>query len=174
MSQLAQDVAAAIRDVPDFPKPGVLFKDITPVLADPALYARVLAWFANGIGDYKVDYVVAMESRGFLFAAPLVASLGIGLVPARKPGKLPYEHIGLDYELEYSTGRLEMHTDVLREGHRVVVVDDLLATGGTAQATIELIRRLGAEVVACHFMVELDFLDGRKLLDVPVTSLVHY
>lgn len=174
MSQLAQDVAAAIRDIPDFPKPGVLFKDITPVLADPALYKRVIDWFANVVADSGAEYVVAMESRGFLFAAPLVDRLGIGLLPARKPGKLPYEKVGVDYHLEYATGRLELHTDVLEQHHKVIVVDDLLATGGTAKATVELVDLLGARVVGCAFMIELDFLGGRQHLDVPVHSLVHY
>ncbi|MCO4748254.1 MAG: adenine phosphoribosyltransferase [Proteobacteria bacterium] len=174
MSQLAKDVAFAIRDIPDFPKPGVLFKDITPVLADPALYGRVVDWFAEGVSAAEPNYVVAMESRGFLFGAPLVSRLGVGFLPARKPGKLPYETIGADYELEYASGRLEMHTDILRAGDKVVIVDDLLATGGTARATIDIVRRLGAEVVGCHFMVELDFLGGREQIDVPIRSLVHY
>ncbi|TNE91432.1 MAG: adenine phosphoribosyltransferase [Deltaproteobacteria bacterium] len=174
MSQLAQDVAAAIRDIPDFPKPGVLFKDITPVLADGELYKRVVDWFTNIVNDSGAEYVVAMESRGFLFAAPIVDRLGIGLLPARKPGKLPFNKIGVDYELEYATGRLELHTDVLKGHHKVIVVDDLLATGGTAKATVELVRQLGAEVVGCAFMIELDFLGGRQHLDCEVHSLVHY
>lgn len=174
MSQLAQDVALAIRDIPDFPKPGVLFKDITPVLADGALYKRVIDWFTEVVTRAEADYVVAMESRGFLFAAPVVDRLGIGLLPARKPGKLPFDKIGVDYELEYAEGRLELHTDVLKPGHRVIVLDDLLATGGTAKATVELVERLGAEVVSCAFMVELDFLNGRDHLSVPVEALVHY
>jgi adenine phosphoribosyltransferase len=174
MSQLAEDIVTAIRDIPDFPKQGVLFKDITPVLADGALYKRVVDWFTAIVEASGADYVVAMESRGFLFAAPVVDRLGKGLVLARKPGKLPYDKVGVDYELEYATGRLEMHTDVLGPGHRVVIIDDLLATGGTAKATVELVQMLGAEVVSCAFMVELDFLGGREHLDVPAHALVHY
>jgi adenine phosphoribosyltransferase len=171
---LVTDVTAAIRDIPDFPKPGILFKDIAPVLGDPALFGRVVSWMGEQVAGQGVTKIVGMESRGFIFGAPLVANLGAGFVPARKPGKLPYQTVGVDYALEYGTARLEVHVDAIQKGEKVVVVDDLLATGGTAAATVDLVRRLGGEVVACVFMIELDFLSGRDKLDVPVHSLVHY
>jgi adenine phosphoribosyltransferase len=172
MSDLASRVASRIRDIPDFPKPGVLFKDITPLLLDPQLFGQVVAWMGEGWG--RIDKIVAMESRGFIFAAPLVESLKAGLALARKKGKLPFATVGVEYDLEYGAARLEMHVDALRAGERVLVVDDLLATGGTADATVQLVRKAGAEVVGCCFLVELSFLDGRKRLDVPVRSLVTY
>ena len=174
MSDLLNDVKATIRDIPDFPKPGILFKDITPVLSDPDLFGRVIDWMVGQVEADGVDALVGMESRGFIFATPMVAKLNAGFVPARKPGKLPYDVIGVDYALEYGTARLEVHVDAIKPGNRVVVVDDLLATGGTAEATVELIEKLGGQVVACLFLVELDFLAGRDRLNVPVHSLVHY
>jgi adenine phosphoribosyltransferase len=170
MGELLEDVNALIRDVPDFPKPGILFKDIMPVLADPAVFGRVIDWMAEG--ETRVDKVVGMESRGFIFACALVVPLDAGFVPARKAGKLPGEVTGETYDLEYGTATLEMHSDAFKSGERVLIVDDLLATGGTAAATVELVRRLGGEVVGCTFMVELTFLNGRQALDVPVRSLV--
>ena len=175
MESLEAAVKKTIRDVPDFPKPGILFKDITPVLADPGLFRRIIGSFNAQFGDANLDAVVGMESRGFLFGVPLALDLGAAFVPARKPGKLPYDSIGVEYSLEYGTNRLEMHTDAIKPGQRVLIVDDLLATGGTAKATIELVQKLGGEVVACVFVVELSFLNGRQLLgDVPVFSLVSY
>ena len=170
--ELIADVTRTIRDIPDFPKPGILFKDITPVLSDAALFTRVLGWMAEQVGDANV--LVGMESRGFIFGAPLVGLTGAGFVPARKPGKLPYRTVGVDYALEYGTARLEIHVDAVKPGDRVMVVDDLLATGGTAAATIALIRELGAEVVGCVFLIELGFLKGAEKIDVPVHSLVTY
>ena len=170
MTDLSTRVAERIRDIPDFPKPGILFKDITPVLLDPELFTEVVVWMAEGWGP--VDRIAAMESRGFIFAAPLVERLGAGLVLARKKGKLPYATTGIDYALEYGSARLEMHVDAIREGDRVLVVDDLLATGGTAEATVQLVRKAGGHVVACCFLVELAFLRGRGRIDVPVRSLV--
>lgn len=172
MSDLAARVAARIRDIPDFPKPGILFKDITPLLLDPQLFGQVVAWMGEGWG--RIDRIVAMESRGFIFAAPLVEPLKAGLALARKKGKLPFATVGVEYGLEYGTARLEMHVDALKPGERVLVVDDLLATGGTADATVQLVRKAGAEVVGCCFLIELSFLDGRQRLDVPVRSLVTY
>ncbi len=172
MGDLAKDVAAKIRDVPDFPKPGILFKDITPALAEPDLFRRVIRWMAEGWPP--VDLLVGMESRGFIFAAALVDSMGAGFVPARKRGKLPHEVVRVDYGLEYGTASLEIHSDAIVPGQRVLVVDDLLATGGTAQATVELIQQLGGVVVGCCFLVELGFLSGRDRLAVPVRSLVVY
>jgi adenine phosphoribosyltransferase len=172
MADLAERVASKIRDIPDFPKPGILFKDLTPVLLEPALFREVADWMAEGWTE--IDRVVAMESRGFLFAAPLVERLGAGLVLARKQGKLPYRTVGVDYALEYGTASLEVHVDSIRPGDRVLVVDDLLATGGTAAATVELVRKCGGHVIGCCFLVELAFLEGRRKLDLPVRSLVTY
>lgn len=172
---LAQRIESTIRDVPDFPKEGILFKDITPVLADSALLAETCEAIAEQHRALNIDAVVGMESRGFIFGVPVALSLGAAFVPARKPGKLPYQSIGYEYSLEYGTNRLELHVDAIREGQRVLVVDDLLATGGTAHATCELVRQLGGEVVGCAFVIELSFLGGREqLLPVPVNSLVTY
>lgn len=172
MSELAERVAAKVRDIPDFPKPGILFKDITPVLLEPALYGEVVSWMAEGWS--RIDRVVAMESRGFLFAAPMVPKLDAGLVLARKAGKLPYARVQVEYALEYGNATLEVHVDAIRPDDRVLVVDDLLATGGTAAATVELVRKCGGHVVGCCFAIELAFLEGRRKLDVPVRSLVTY
>jgi adenine phosphoribosyltransferase len=175
MSDLESRLKATIRDVPDFPKPGILFKDITPVLADPKLFRATVDHFAELYAGSHIDVVVGMESRGFLFGAPLAMELSAAFVPARKPGKLPYESIEVSYSLEYGTATLVMHSDAILEGQKVLVVDDLLATGGTANATCKLVERLGGKVVACCFVIELDFLDGRKALQgVPVESIVHY
>lgn len=172
MADLAHDVQAAIRDVPDFPRDGVLFKDITPILADAALFRRVLDWM--GAQYANVDVIVGMESRGFLFGAPLVERLGAGFVPARKAGKLPWATVSREFSLEYGHATLEIHRDAIRPGARVLIVDDLLATGGTARATVDLVRELGGEVIGCCFLLELGFLSGRKQLDCPVTALVTY
>jgi adenine phosphoribosyltransferase len=170
-----ESLKAKIRDVPDFPKPGILFKDITPLLADSQAFAQVIDLFARRYEARKIDRVVAVESRGFLFGAPLALRLGAGFVPVRKPGKLPYKTERLTYSLEYGTDAIEMHVDAIERGHRVLVVDDLLATGGTAQATAELARRRGGEVVELAFVVELDFLKGRERLRPHVVySLIHY
>jgi len=163
-----------IRDIPDFPKPGIVFKDITPLLADGPAFCTSIAQLAHHIPQ-GVDAIVGIESRGFLFGAGLAQHGCIGLVPVRKPGKLPADVHGIDYELEYGVDRLEIHRDSLSSGHRVVIVDDLLATGGTVCATVDLVRQLGAEVVACLFVVELEFLGGRQRIpDVPVHSLLTY
>lgn len=163
-----------IRDIPDFPKPGIVFKDITPLLADGEAFAAVIDELADCIGD-DVDAIVGIESRGFIFGAALAQRLGMGLITVRKPGKLPAEVLSIEYELEYGVDRLEIHRDALTEGHRVVVVDDLLATGGTAAATVQLIRNLGAEVDACLFVIELGFLNGREALSGTTThSLLNY
>jgi len=175
MTTLSDRVKETIRDVPDFPKPGIVFKDITPVLADASLFKDIVGDFAARFIDRGVDVVVGMESRGFLFGVPLALDLDAAFVPARKPGKLPYKSVGVDYDLEYGKARLELHIDSIAAGQRVLIVDDLLATGGTAQATVDLVARLGGEVVACVFCVELDFLDGRnRLTGHEVYSLVHY
>jgi adenine phosphoribosyltransferase len=175
MSDLENRLKDTIRDVPDFPKPGILFKDITPILSDVDLMVAVIDAFVGAYKDAGITAVVGMESRGFIFGAPLAMALGCAFVPARKPGKLPYDHVGVDYALEYGTARLEMHTDAVGPDDKVLVVDDLLATGGTAAATNALIARLGAEIVANCFVIELGFLDGKAALGgIPVMSLVQY
>ena len=175
MDTLESALKATIRDVPDFPKPGILFKDITPVLADPRLFRRTIDWFAERYAGRHIDVVVGMESRGFLFGAPLAMELSAAFAPARKPGKLPYHSVGVEYDLEYGSARLEMHTDAIKTGQRVLIVDDLLATGGTALATAQLVSQLGGEVVACCFVVELAFLDGRaRMGGTPVESILQY
>jgi len=174
MADLVADVRAAIRDVPDFPKPGILFYDITPVLADPELFQRVCRWFADAYRDQGIQRIVALDARGFLFGGPLVGELGASLVPVRKKGKLPYQTVSVEYDLEYGSAAIEIHVDAIQPGDKVLVVDDLLATGGTAAATVDLVRRLGGEVVGCVFLVELDFLGGRAKVDAPAKSLIHY
>ncbi len=136
MSSLEADVKATIRNIPDFPKPGILFKDITPILADASLMRRITDSIVQEFADQKIDVVIGMESRGFIFGVPVAMELGAAFVPARKPGKLPYDRVGVDYSLEYGTARLEIHSDAVEAGQRVLIVDDLLATGGTAKATV--------------------------------------
>jgi len=163
-----------VRDIPDFPKPGIIFKDITPMLANGDAFAASISSMACFIPE-DVDGIVGIESRGFIFGAALAQQLGLGLILVRKPGKLPADVHGVDYELEYGMDRLEIHRDSLSAGHRVVIVDDLLATGGTASATIDLVRTLGAEVSACLFAIELTFLNGRgRLHGVEIHSLISY
>jgi adenine phosphoribosyltransferase len=169
------ELQSTIRDIPDFPKPGILFKDITPLLADPGLLQATIDWFAERHAGEKIDAVVGMESRGFIFGAPLAMALSAAFVPARKPGKLPYTSVGVEYDLEYGSARLEMHVDAIQKGARVLIVDDLLATGGTAKATIDLVEQLGGQVVSCCFVVELGFLPGRDAIgDHTVHSIVTY
>ena len=171
--ELSEAINAHIRLIPDYPKPGILFSDITPLLADGAAYQQALSYFVNRYSSYDIDKVVAVEARGFLFGAPLAAALGSGFIPVRKPGKLPYETIKVDYELEYGSGILEMHSDAIHAGERVLVVDDLLATGGTTSATIDLIHQLGGEVVEVAVLIELLGLQGReKLAPHPVHAVL--
>ena len=166
---------AAIRDVPDFPKKGIVFKDITTLLKDPALFRRTVDLLAVLCGDRPVDKVVAIESRGFILGGVLASRLGAGFVPVRKPGKLPAKTLRASYALEYGTDTLEIHEDALDKGERVLIVDDVIATGGTAHAVGELVDRLGAKVVAFAFLVELSFLNGReKLAGREVLSLIRY
>ncbi len=174
MGELHDDVHNTIRDVPDFPKPGILFKDITPVLADPVLFKRVIDWMAQQCEGHDIGAVIGIESRGFMFATPMVELLDAGFVPIRKKGKLPFETVGVSYDLEYGSAEIELHTDAFAPGTKVVIVDDLLATGGTAEAAVSLVRKLGGDVVACVFLIELGFLDGRKRIDAPVVSLLNY
>ncbi len=168
-------VRARIRDVPDFPKKGIVFKDITPVLADPRLFRQVIDAFIARWKNERIDKVVGIESRGFIFAAPLAYAIGAGFSIVRKPGKLPWEVIREAYALEYGEATLELHIDAVGPGERVLVVDDVLATGGTAEAVGRLVARQGAELVAYSFLVELSFLHGaRRLGPNKVHSLLTY
>ena len=169
------DLKALIRDIPDFPKPGILFRDITTLLSDPAGLRYSIHTLASKIEDWQPEYIVGMESRGFIFGAALAYKLGIGFIPIRKPGKLPAAAWSVEYALEYGTDKLEIHQDAAPPGSRIAIVDDLIATGGTAAATAKLVREIGGDLVGCAFLIELDALDGRSHLpDVPIISLVHY
>jgi adenine phosphoribosyltransferase len=169
------DLRAYIRDIPDFPKPGILFKDITPLLAHPAAFRASIDQLQARYAGQKLDAIAAAEARGFIFGAPLAERLGVGFVPIRKPGKLPYATIALEYQLEYGSDRLEVHSDALEPGRRVLLLDDVLATGGTMKACCDLVERTGAQVVACAFVVELNFLSGRaKLAPHEVFSLMRF
>ncbi len=171
----AVDLRSLIRDIPDFPEAGILFKDITPLMADPAALAEAVAGLAEYARPLNVDCVVAAEARGFLLGPALALALGAGFVLARKPGKLPYDTVSAEYLLEYGANQLELHTDALGRNSRVLVHDDLLATGGTAAALCELVDELGGEVVGCGFLIELAFLGGReRLAPHPVHALVKY
>ena len=171
-------VRAGIRDVPDYPSAGILFKDITPLLADPQLLAETVAALATAHGtgaEAKVDLVAGIEARGFIFGAPVALALNAGFVPIRKSGKLPHTTASAEYALEYGTATIEVHTDAVRPGQRVLLLDDVLATGGTAAAAAKLLEDIGAEVVAVSFLIELDFLGGRgRLPGRAVHSLVRY
>ncbi|MCQ2740684.1 MAG: adenine phosphoribosyltransferase [Alphaproteobacteria bacterium] len=159
-----EDIKSFIRDVPDFPKPGILFKDITPALQDKACFAKIIATFAEVLKDEQIDKIAAIESRGYLFGAPLALKLGCGLVLLRKPGKLPSKTIKEYYNLEYGSAALEIHQDAIREGERILIIDDLLATGGTAEAACKLVQRLKGKIVATCFLIELKGLGGVKKL----------
>lgn len=175
MPETAINLADYIRDVPDFPKPGIVFKDITPLLADPTAFKTCISRLADHYRDEQIDVITAAEARGFIFAAPLAVELGIGFVPIRKPGKLPYQKHSYSYELEYGSDTLEMHIDGVTEGQRVLVVDDLLATGGTIQACCKMIEECKATIVGCAFLIELKFLNGaEKMGSHPVFSLIEY
>ena len=170
-----QDIYRAIRDVPDFPKPGILFKDITPLLLSPVAFRHAVDLMAEPFRGSRVTRVVSIESRGFLLGAPVALALEAGLVPIRKPGKLPAARGRVEYALEYGTDALEMHRDAVSPGDRVLIVDDVLATGGTAQAAARLVRAHGAQVVGFTFLIELDFLKGReRLTGERVEALLHY
>lgn len=169
------DLRSFIRDVPDFPKPGVLFRDITPLLLDPDAYRYVIDEFSRRIGERAPDAVIGIESRGFLFGAPVAYQLGVPFVPVRKAGKLPSERMSVEFALEYGESQLDVHVDALARDQRVVVVDDLLATGGTASAAAKLVELLGATVQAFFFVVELTALEGRRRLqEHDVVALVRY
>ena len=168
------DFKRLIRDIPDFPKPGIVFKDITPLLADAAAFRAMIDALVDPYRG-RVDVVLGVESRGFIIGAAAALALGTGIAIVRKPGKLPFHTHRASYELEYGSDTLEIHHDAVGHGHRVLLIDDLLATGGTASATIELVERCGGKVTACAFVIELAFLDGRKrLAPHEVHSLVRY
>lgn len=171
----AVDLRAYVREIPDFPQPGINFKDITPMLLNPGALDAAVEGLAGLARDSAVDFVVAAEARGFILGAALALKLGAGFVPARKPGKLPHETISAEYALEYGTDALHVHADALAGGHRVLIHDDLLATGGTARALCDLVAETGAEIVGCAFLVELSFLNGRARLEpYRVDSLIEY
>ena len=175
MSEKIEYMTRLIRDIPDFPKKGIVFKDITPLLRDPKGLKIAVDLLAEPFSGSGITAVVGMESRGFIFGVPVAQKLGVGFVPVRKPGKLPAETVKEEYELEYGTDSLEMHRDALGGEDRVLIVDDLLATGGTAAATIKLVQSVGAEVVGVGFVIELGFLNGReKLARMDVKSLIVY
>ncbi len=166
---------AHIRNIPDFPKPGIQFKDITPLVKNPAMLRLAVHQLIHPFLGEKLTAVVGMEARGFIFGSLAAWDLGVGFVPLRKPGKLPYDVQSASYDLEYGSAELEVHIDALDSSDRVLLIDDLIATGGTAAASCELIEKLGAEIVGCAFVVELDFLNGRKKLSkYQIHSLIHY
>ena len=170
-----EELRARIREVPDFPKPGILFYDITTLLKDGPSFREAIDLMLEPFLETPVDVVVGMESRGFIFSAPMAYRLGVGLVPVRKLGKLPHETLSIEYALEYGSNTLEIHRDAIAEGQRVLIVDDLLATGGTVRGTVDLVRRLGGEIVGLSFLVELLFLKGRdRLKEFPVSSVIQY
>ena len=171
----AEELRARIREIPDFPKPGILFYDITTLLKDADAYREAIDLMLEPYRDAGIEVVVGMESRGFIFSAPLAYLLSAGLIPVRKLGKLPAETLTVEYALEYGSNTLEIHRDAIRPGQKVLIVDDLLATGGTVRGTIDLVTRLGGDIVGLAFLVELEFLKGRaKLEGQRVTSVIRY
>ncbi len=166
---------AHIREIPDFPIKGILFYDITPILQNPVVFDDVIEALRARYREMNIDKIFAVESRGFIFATPLARAIGAGFIPLRKPGKLPYETISVSYALEYGEATIEVHKDAIEKGERVLIFDDLLATGGTAAAAVALVKKLGGEVVEVGFVIELAGLKGReKLTDVPVYSMISY
>lgn len=165
----------AIRDVSDFPKPGIVFKDITPVLSDPQLFRLAIQHFVQQCAGKSIAKIAGIDARGFLFGATVAHEMGVGFIPIRKKGKLPYDTVSHAYALEYGEAEIEIHTDAVIPGERVVLIDDLLATGGTAAASLSLLNQLGADVVQAQFLIELSFLNGRQALQpVPVLSLIKF
>ncbi|MDP3333496.1 MAG: adenine phosphoribosyltransferase [Methylococcaceae bacterium] len=166
---------ATIRDIPDFPKPGIIFKDITPLVKDPAMVRLAVHQLIHPFLGRNINVIAGMEARGFIFGSLVAWELGLPIVPLRKPGKLPYDVQSVSYDLEYGSATLEAHIDSFSEGDKVLLIDDLLATGGTAKASCELVEKLGATIEACAFVVELDFLNGREKLEgYEVHSLLHF
>ncbi len=171
----ALDLKKTIRDIPDFPKKGIIFKDITTLLKDPKALKCSIDRLAKAVAKAKPKYVVGIESRGFIFGTAVAYKLGIGFIPVRKKGKLPYKTVSVSYDLEYGKDTLEMHSDALKKGDKVVVIDDLLATGGTVEAVVKLVGGAGARIVGVGFVIELSFLNGReKLKGLPVFSVLKY
>ena len=171
----ADQLRRYIRDVPDFPKPGIMFRDVTPLLLEPAALEGAVEAMTEPFRDLRVDRVLGIESRGFMLGSPVALSLGVGFGLVRKAGKLPYQTYRVSYDLEYGTDTVEMHVDTVEKGHRVLIVDDLIATGGTAAAAVQLARQAGGDVIGCSFLVELTALEGRKLLDVePIHTVIRY
>jgi adenine phosphoribosyltransferase len=169
------DLKSYVRDVPDFPKKGIVFKDITPLLRDPAAFSAVIENFSNHYASYQLDAVVAVESRGFIFGGALAKALNVSFVPVRKPGKLPWKCIQLSYDLEYGKDTLEIHLDSFKKDARVLILDDVLATGGTAAATAQLVEKAGGRVIEAAFLIDLTFLNGReKLKNIPVYSIIQF
>jgi adenine phosphoribosyltransferase len=174
-AEKVERLRAAVRDVPDFPKKGIIFKDITPVLSDPGLFRASIDLFLERCRGKEIDKIVGIDARGFVFGSAVAYELGVGFVPIRKRGKLPYRTEIAKYELEYGEAEMEMHTDAVTAGERVVLVDDLLATGGTSAAAVVLIRKAGGQLLEAQFLIELEFLEGRKRLEpTPVTSFLKY
>lgn len=174
-SETVEKLRAAVRDVPDFPKKGILFRDITPVLADPALFRASVDLFLERCRSCQIDKIIGIDARGFVFASAVAYELGVGFVPIRKRGKLPYITQIAKYSLEYGEAEVEMHTDAVAAGERVVLIDDLLATGGTSAAAADLIRKAGGQLLEAQFLIELEFLEGRRQLEpTPVTSFLKY
>lgn len=175
MTDSLSALKTAVRDVIDFPKPGIVFKDITPILSDAALFRQAVDCFVQASADTKIDKIVGIDARGFLFASAAAYALGVGFVPVRKKGKLPFESSSVSYALEYGTSEVEMHVDAIVPGERVVLIDDLLATGGTAGAAIQLITNMGGVLIEAQFLIELEFLKGRALLkDQPIRSFLKF
>ena len=169
------DLKPYIRDVPDFPKKGIIFKDITPLLKSPQAFSSVIQNLADRYRPLKLDAVVAIESRGFIFGGALARELGVAFVPVRKPGKLPWKSIQQSYELEYGTDKLEIHEDSFARGAQALILDDVLATGGTAAATAQLVEKAGGQVLEAAFLIDLTFLNGRqKLKNIPVYSIIQF
>ena len=169
------DLRSLIRDIPDYPKPGILFHDISPLLGDPAAFSDAVRQLADPYRDQQIDLIAGAEARGFILAAPLAVELGAGFVPIRKPEKLPFRTHSIDYQLEYGTDSLEIHVDGVKPGQRVLLVDDLLATGGTAEACGQLLTQVGAELIGCAFLVHLEGLGGAdRLAPLEIFSLINY
>lgn len=168
-------IKKTVREVPDYPKPGILFYDITPILKEPKVFNLVIDMFVNRYKNNLPDKILGIESRGFIFGMPLAYKLDLGFIPVRKKGKLPFKTFETSYDLEYGSATIEMHQDALNKGEKVLIIDDLLATGGTAAATVDLVKKFDAEVMSIDFVIELGFLNGReKLKDVSVNSLLVY
>jgi len=171
---MVEGLKKKVRDIEDFPKEGILFKDLTPLLSDPESFRKSVDMLAERYQDRKIDLVVGVEARGFIIGAALAYRLGAGVILIRKPGKLPYKTHHTIYELEYGTDQLEIHQDAIQPGQKVVIADDLLATGGTMKAAVDLVGKFQGEIVECAFLVELEFLKGREKLDLPIFSLMQF